>query len=149
MSNGFAPVMRLLPSPVGRRPGQDTAAGKLPVWPNIVPRVDIVIAVVGRASATLDDDLELVANAAAQSPHLLLVFNKIDEIDEDQRAQAVAFAERAVAQRLTGIVPRIFGVSALQRLSGDGSPGDWDELLEAIWSAVAERRSAARAASLR
>src|SRR3712207_7259323 len=26
MSNGFAPIMRLLPLPVGRKPGQDTAA---------------------------------------------------------------------------------------------------------------------------
>src|SRR5262249_58180992 len=78
------------------------------------------------------DELELVAKAALQVKELMVVLNKADGLSEAGRAEARAFTERVLAERLHRPAGRIFEVSATERLAAAGPARDWNALCHVL-----------------
>jgi GTP-binding protein EngB required for normal cell division len=107
-----------------------------------IPHIDAVVAVLGADPPISGEELDLLAEVALQTPHLLLVLNKADRLPEQERAEAAVFTGETVARRLGRPAGRIYQVSAAQRLAGGALVGDWDALVNAIQS-LAESSGAA------
>ena len=106
-----------------------------------VPQVDAALVVIGADPPLAAEELALIERVARQVEDLIVVLNKADRVSEHELAEACAFAERALEQRLRRPVGPILLVSATERLAGAPPPRDWPALL-ALLDALAHRSAA-------
>lgn len=92
-----------------------------------VPHIDVAMAVIGVDPPISGDELGLIAEVASQTDHILVVLNKSDKVSEAERADARAFAERVIAERI-GKRLTVYEVSATDQLSGRTWWPDWSRL---------------------
>ena len=94
-----------------------------------VPHIDAALLVLGADPPISGDELGLVEEIARSAHELIVVLNKADRLCDAERAEALGFTERVLAERLRRPVAPILQVSAVERLAG-GPPGrDWDALV--------------------
>lgn len=104
-----------------------------------VPRIDAALVVIGTDPPISGEELALIEDAAAQVGALRFVLSKADRASAAERGEAVAFARRVLAERLGRDPGPVLQVSALERLNGGRSTGDWEALehmLRALSGAV-------------
>jgi hypothetical protein len=94
---------------------------------DFVPHIDAGLVVLGADPPLAGDELALVEAVARQTDRLLFVLNKADRLSAAERAEARAFAERILRERLRRPVGRTFEVSATEALAGRPAP-DWTAL---------------------
>ena len=99
---------------------------------SFLPHLDAALVVLGVDPPISADELELVAKAALQVKDLIVVFNKADRLSDAERAEARAFTERVLAERLHRPAGRIFEVSATERLAAAGPARDWNALCHVL-----------------
>ena len=128
---------------------------------DFVPHIDAALAVLGADPPISGEELDLLAEVAGQTPHILVVLNKADRIPEPDRAQAAQFARELIERRLGWREVRVYEVSAAGQEPALGVLSrDWQELLvhllelaESVGAALLrgaeERGSALLAARLR
>ena len=97
-----------------------------------VPQVDAALVVLGADPPISGEELQLVAEVAAQVADLVVVQNKADRLTEAERREASAFARKILAQRLGKIIGPIFEVSATERLATGDPSRDWARLEAAL-----------------
>jgi dynamin family protein len=95
-----------------------------------VPQIDAALVVLGADPPISGEELALLKEIAREVDAFIFVLNKADRVSERERDEAAAFAQRVLPERLERPVERIFHVSALERLNGDGGTFDWDLLVE-------------------
>ena len=98
-----------------------------------VPHVDAVIVVLGADPPISGEELDLIAQAREQTPHLLFVLNKADRVSDAELAEAKRFTRRLVQERLRMDAEPILAVSALESSRPDDGVApegvrDWKEL---------------------
>lgn len=86
-----------------------------------VRHIDAGLIVLGGDPPISGDELALVADVAAQVHDLVVVFNKADRFDAQERGEARRFTERVLAERLGRSIGTIHDVSAADALRGDHS----------------------------
>lgn len=99
-----------------------------------VPHVDVALLVLGADPPISGDEVALVEEVAREAPELIVVLNKADRQPEAERAAAVRFTERVLAERLGRPVGPILQVSAAELLAGAGPTRDWGALVRALES---------------
>jgi GTP-binding protein EngB required for normal cell division len=97
-----------------------------------VPHIDAAIVVIGADPPISAEELQLVETVARNVRDLFFVLNKADRTSDSERAAALEFAREILAKRLERAAPRIFEVSALERLEQRGAQRDWSELVRAL-----------------
>jgi hypothetical protein len=97
-----------------------------------LPHVDAALVVLGADPPISVEELELIVAVADRVTNLIIVLNKSDRIPDADRAEARAFAERVLRDRLGRAVGPILEVSAAERLVATGPPRDWDALRRAL-----------------
>lgn len=97
-----------------------------------VPQIDAAIVVLGADPPVTGDELALIATVAERVRDLIFVLNKADRVSPDELRQASAFAQRVIGNRLAVSAPRIFAVSAAERLAHVNELRDWDLMLHAL-----------------
>jgi GTP-binding protein EngB required for normal cell division len=108
---------------------------------SFLPHVDAAIVVLGADPPISAAELELIAAVAVRVNDLLVVLSKSDRVPDGDRAEARAFTERMLRDRLGRAVGPILEVSAAERLAAMGPPRGWDTLVGAL-TALAERSGA-------
>jgi len=104
---------------------------------DFVPQIDAALVVVGTDPPISGEELALVEEAAAQVGALLFVLSKADRSTAAERAEAVAFTRRVLAERLGRDAGPVLQVSAIERLTGGPSAGDWQALEQALGALAA------------
>jgi predicted GTPase len=97
-----------------------------------IPQIDVVLAVIGTDPPISGDELRLIADAARHTKHVLVVLNKADRDDAENRRQASAFARRLIEERLGRTIGEVFEVSATDQLNGLARWPDWSKLVAAL-----------------
>ncbi len=100
-----------------------------------LPRVDAALCVLDAGQALSEAERELFLEAARRVPRLLIVVNKIDHLDPDDRQAAVEFVRSALRDLLDDDAAELFPVSARKH---EGL----DPLLERLRRLAAEEREA-------
>lgn len=104
----------------------------------LLPHVDAAVAVLGADPPISGEELELLAEIASQTPHLLVVLNKADRLPAQDVAEAARFTREVVERRLGRAVTGIFEVSAAERLRPASAPErDWRLLVDSLESLAA------------
>lgn len=91
-----------------------------------LPHVDAALIVLGADPPVSGDEANVAAQIAQQVPDMIFVLNKADRLAESEVAQAVAFCERILRQRLNRAI-EIYTISALERIEGKTTRG-WSDL---------------------
>jgi hypothetical protein len=94
-----------------------------------VPHIDAALVVLGADPPISGDELALVAEVAGQVDEVIFVLNKADRMPPAERAEARAFMERVLAERLGRRITPLLEVSATERLGGSAEARDWPILL--------------------
>jgi predicted GTPase len=97
-----------------------------------IPHIDAAIVVIGTDPPLSADELKLVEVVSQEVHDLLFVLNKADRASAEERTAALDFARRVLETRLKRSAPRIFEVSALDRLEQGGHERDWGQLVHAL-----------------
>jgi hypothetical protein len=97
-----------------------------------VPQIDAALVVIGTDPPISGEELALVEEAAAQVGTLLFVLSKADRSTDTERAEAVAFTRRVLADRLRTEPGPVLQVSAIERLNGGRASADWDALEDTL-----------------
>ncbi len=105
-------------------------AGNTETTTDFIPQIDAAILVVGADPPISGEELALIEAVAINVDQILIVLNKIDRVSSTEREQAAEFARKVLEARLKKPVERIYEVSALRKLRGSGSLGDWEALTE-------------------
>lgn len=108
-----------------------------------VPHIDAALVVLGADPPISGDELGLVEEIARSVRELIVVLNKADRLGDPERAEALRFTERVLAERLGRPVTPILQVSAVERLAGAAPARDWAALVERL-----ERLAAGSGAAL-
>ncbi len=116
-------------------------AGNTAETRSFVPHVDASLIVLGGDPPISGEELALVREVATRVSAQLFVLNKADRLRPEEKQQALAFTRKVLADAL-GAEPRIFEVSALERLHGQGPPREWTPLLEQLETLTRESGSA-------
>ena len=139
-TRGVAAVEVFLPAPL-LRPGLclvDTPgigsvfAGNTEATQALVPYIDAAVLVLGADPPISGDELQLALQVMRQAPTTLVVFNKADRFSSGELAQARAFTERLLCDRLGQPIGPVFEVSATERLTSGAPTRDWIEFHEAL-----------------
>jgi predicted GTPase len=101
-----------------------------------VPHIDAAIVVIGADPPISAEELQIVETLAGTVRDLFFVLNKADRTSEAERDAALAFARGILAKRIARAKPRIFEVSALERVEQRGAERDWPELVQALTELV-------------
>lgn len=102
-----------------------------------IPHIDTALLVVGADPPISGDELALAEQVGRLVQHIVVVLNKADRFADTERADAIAFTDRILSQRLHRPVAPIYAVSATEHLRGEGPARDWPAL-EAALRALAE-----------
>jgi GTP-binding protein EngB required for normal cell division len=97
-----------------------------------VPQIDAALIVVGADPPISGDELILIETLARQVGQLIVVLSKADRLTETERAEAIAFTRKVLAERLQKNVGPIYEVSATERLETGDATRDWPALEEAL-----------------
>jgi hypothetical protein len=97
-----------------------------------LPHVDAVIAVLGVDPPIAADEMTFLAETARQADTILFVLNKADRLSPEQRAEAVAFTERVLCERLGRAPERFYQVSALPDRRTPETAAEWAALVERL-----------------
>jgi len=97
-----------------------------------VPQIDAAVVVIGTDPPISGEELALVEETAAQVGALLFVLSKADRSTDVERGEAVAFTRRVLTERLRKDPGPVLQVSAIERLNGGSSFGDWDALEQTL-----------------
>lgn len=99
---------------------------------DLVPHIDVALAVIGADPPLTGDELRLIESAARQASHVLVVLNKADRMPASERREARDFA-KGVIERAIGVpTPAVLEVSAKDRLEGRALWPDWERLVVAL-----------------
>jgi hypothetical protein len=98
-----------------------------------VPHVDAALVVLGGDPPISGEELELVGAVAKDVPAPIFALNKADRLSASELSEARAFTESVLERRL-GARPRLFAISAIERLEERGDPREWPLLVEALES---------------
>jgi ribosome biogenesis GTPase A len=82
---------------------------------DFLPRVDAAIGVLDAGQPLSEGERQLFVEAVRRVPRLLMVVNKIDHLDDDDRPVAVEFVRAALRELLREAEPELFAVSARRR----------------------------------
>ena len=107
-----------------------------------VPHVDAALVVLGADPPISADEIALTEQLGKQCPDLLFVLNKADKVHDAERAVAVDFTRRVLAERFPGKELPIFETSATERLARQGPPRGWPALTGALGKLARESGSA-------
>lgn len=107
-------------------------AGNTAATQAFIPHIDAAIVVVGTDPPLSGDELQLVETISQDVHELVFVLNKADRANAAERAAAVEFSRHILETRLKRTVPRIFEVSALDRLEQKGTDWDWSQLVRTL-----------------
>jgi hypothetical protein len=113
-------------------------AGNTAATEEFLPHVDVALVVVGVDPPLTGDELSLVEAVARHAPAVLVVLNKADRFGDAERAQAAAFASRALSVRLDRTVGPVYQVSATNALhaanhdSASAATFGWSALCAAL-----------------
>ena len=107
-------------------------AGNTATTQAFIPHIDAAIVVIGTDPPLSGDELQLVEAVSQEVHDLLFVLNKADRASEAERSASLEFSLRVLEARLKRTVPRIFEVSALDRLQQNGHEWEWGELVHAL-----------------
>ncbi len=107
-----------------------------------VPRVDAALVVVGADPPLTGDELDLVQQVSAQTPHLMFAINKADKLGNVELAEILLFTQRLLMSRLGAIPEHVFVISAGERLASGRPTRDWGRLEQALRALTEERRAA-------
>jgi predicted GTPase len=99
-----------------------------------VPHIDAALIVVGADPPISGEELDLIGEVAGHVEHLLVVLNKADRVNDEERRVASDFARTVISRRLRRPIDIVYQVSATERLSGIGPSRDWDRLVAALES---------------
>ena len=80
-----------------------------------LPRVDAALCVLDAGQPLSEAERELLAEAAGRVPRLLMVINKLDHLEAEDRVAAVEFIRSALRDLLGGREPELFPLSARKR----------------------------------
>jgi GTPase SAR1 family protein len=80
-----------------------------------LPRVDAALCVLDAGQPLSEGERELLVEAAARVPRLLMVVNKLDHLEVEDRGAAVEFIRSALRDLLGGREPELFPLSARER----------------------------------
>jgi hypothetical protein len=97
-----------------------------------VPNIDAALVVIGADPPLTGDELSLIEDVARHVTSLLFVLNKSDRVSETERETAIAFARSVLERRLRRPVPRIYEISATERLLGAEPTRDWQSLQDTL-----------------
>ncbi len=103
-----------------------------------IPHIDAALVVIGADPPLAGEELSLVETVGKQVADLVIVLNKADKTTTEEKAAAVAFADRQLQKSLGRASGPIFEVSAAERLTKQGPERDWPGLLGALHSLVEE-----------
>jgi predicted GTPase len=139
-AKGVAGVEIFVPSPLLKTgmcfvdtPGIGSVfAGNTAATQAFIPHIDAAIVVVGTDPPLSGDELQLVEAISQDVHELVFVLNKADRANAAERGAAVEFSRRVLETRLKRTVPRIFEVSALDRLEQKETDWDWGQLVRAL-----------------
>ncbi|HUB10234.1 MAG TPA: dynamin family protein [Myxococcales bacterium] len=142
---GIAAVELFLPSPLLGRgmclvdtPGVGSVFSRATEATRaFVPHVDAALVVLGADPPITADELALVTEVAAHVEQLIFVLSKVDRLNERERAEAAAFSQRVLAERLGRPIGPLLEVSGLAQRSGR-AVGDWPALVERLTKLAAE-----------
>ena len=109
---------------------------------DMLPRIDAAIAVIGADPPLSGEELDLIADVARNIGQLIVVLNKADRFEAAERRDACEFAEQAIARRLGVIALQVLEVSASERLSKQGDPREWDQLVSGLTQLISGQRDA-------
>jgi GTPase SAR1 family protein len=101
-----------------------------------IPHIDAAIVVIGADPPISAEELQIAETVAGNVHDLFFVLNKADRTSDSERAAALEFARGILAKRLACGAPRIFEVSALERLEQRGLERDWSELVQTLTNLV-------------
>lgn len=143
-AKGIAGVEVFVPSPLLRTgmclvdtPGLGSVfPGNTAATHAFVPHIDAAIVVIGADPPISAEELQIVETVAQTVRELFFVLNKADRASEADRSATLEFARAVLEKRLARPVPRIFEVSALERLEDRGPPRDWPQLMQALTDLV-------------
>jgi hypothetical protein len=107
-----------------------------------VPHVDAALVVLGADPPISADEIALAEQLGKQCPDLLFVLNKADKVHDAERAVAVDFTRRVLAERFPGKELPIFETSATERLARQGPPRGWPALTGALGKLARQSGSA-------
>jgi len=114
-----------------------------------LPQMDAALVVIGADPPLAGAELELVVEAAARVPDLIVVLNKADRSSADECNVAADFARQMIEQRLGKPIGPIHQVSALEQAESGGVGRDWPALLAALAALAARGDGLAHAAARR
>jgi hypothetical protein len=96
-----------------------------------VPHIDAALVVVGADPPISADEQALVQAVAGQVRDIVVVLTKSDRTSADERAAAIAFTRRVLAESLGRPVDRIYEVSARERRDV-GPTRHWNDLVASL-----------------
>jgi antitoxin component HigA of HigAB toxin-antitoxin module/GTP-binding protein EngB required for normal cell division len=99
---------------------------------DFIPQMDAALFVLGADPPISGEEIALAENVAGQTREILFVLNKADRVSEEDLSASAAFARQVLETRLGRAIPKIFEVSALERLEHRGPERDWEELVQSL-----------------
>ncbi len=96
-----------------------------------VPHIDAALVVLGSDPPVSGEELDLIAEVAAQTHHLIFALNKADRVSEADARDAGEFTARVIRERLGRPVAPCLHISAAERLENRRTR-DWQALEQAV-----------------
>jgi small GTP-binding protein len=105
-----------------------------------IPRSDAVIFLLDAGQILKESERQFIAKKllSASRDKLMFVINKIDLLDEEERAEAIAYAEKHLADLVDD--PRVFPLSAEQAAAGDRAGSGLDAFVTELVKFLQEER---------
>ncbi len=105
-----------------------------------IPRSDAVIFLLDAGQILKESERQFIANKllTASRDKLLFVINKIDLLEDDEKAEAVAYARKHLAEIVDD--PKVFPLSAEQALEGDREGAGLDAFVTELTRFLEEER---------
>ena len=93
-----------------------------------VPRIDVVLVVVGADPPISGAELQLIEEVSREAGELLVVLNKADQASAEQLGEVTEFTRTTVENALARPIKKILEISALERLNHRHPTRDWLQL---------------------
>lgn len=97
-----------------------------------IPHIDAALVVIGADPPLAGEELGLVEAVARQVQDIVVVLNKADRTNPEEKVAAMNFADQQVRKRLQRRLGPILEVSAAERIDNHGPERDWKKLVDAL-----------------